>query len=1066
MMILLFSLIVNLWAESIIIAKVTPKNLALLNQELPHIKPQAFTDFKRFPKFKDIYIFHSPTDKINKYLGKVYSTDKIQAFNISPTPKDSLSPVGQKIPDSYYNYQWYLETQDHKLETQKYGLGKFIQTKAIKKTASLQWSDVKAQFESSFQRKALVAVLDSGVDIRHPDISKHIYKNQEECGYVEATDLYLPEITFKEDVDNNGYAGDCAGWNFTTLKRARRGEKLTGDNQVYDDTGHGTHIAGIIAAQQNNIGIVGLSQNIEILPVKVLKKVTTERESRMISYEGLSHWVAQGILYAVDKNVDVINLSLGWPERVQSELVNKAIETAHEAGVILVAGSGNDSHNASIYPCAHKYVICVGASDIEGKLSNFSNYGPHIDVLAPGESILSLIPQKVDTLDLENIYIFSDDLLAYMSGSSQSAPMISAIASMLKTQNKNFNEIRNLLISASSESQNTQSGLLSLKKLMCLLEDPNCTVTKKGILIHSKAKVDDGKLYLELENLSPNEQNFVLEIHDSNGQLLSKQQVKLLPLESKTQALEFIYDNASSEVELQIKYNNQILNIVADNKKTNFDKILEFKDTPESILNQWQQAYDNKNPSYLFTIKSLENNQSTQLFFTRDIDYENKSVNVNFFKMSQQEIKHWGHYTIENVQILLSVSMSDLDMNGTQDIFIRALARDNELNDPYEKLIYLNQDLSLIQEFDLYADKAVASTPSDIKLYNSHGLKLPYLFKNGLVSKKSISKNNYQNLIEDLNVATQRVYQFVPSKNNPNKLEEISFTNSEWFDDLADQLYHQVFSTKARPIYYKAELLLVLHSDGHQLELITRLYNQKTEPHTQQHFFKTTINLTTGHSQSLPLNIQPMQILGNKYVGMISLNQKEHNNFTLSAINNNKREQLRLLHFIDGQWHTQQLRAETLEERFIGFHSAYFDNEYLYLHLENINDIVIQQYKLNDLENVVREFKKPKIKSTFLPPFSFDEFYLPIFIKNNQQSLPALYNDQSQLFSGRIQVLVPTDTQLLPSYELSYEVNKECHNMPLQFDGSKYQAVVFCPKEAVFKIKDLELKTTTSFFQW
>ncbi|MCH2533525.1 MAG: S8 family serine peptidase [Bdellovibrionales bacterium] len=1065
MMVLLFSLIVNLWAESIIIAKVSPENLALLNQELPHIKPQAFTYFKRFPKFKDIYVFHTPSKKINKYLGKVYSTDKIQAFNISPTPKDSLSPVGQKIPDSYYNYQWYLETQDHKLETQKYGLGKFIETKAIKKTASLEWFDVKAQFESSFQRKALVAVLDSGVDIRHPDISKHIYKNQAECRYVEATDLYLPEITFKEDVDNNGYAGDCAGWNFTSFKRPRRGEKLTGDNQVYDDTGHGKHIAGRMAAQQTNIGIVGLSQNIEILPVKVLKKVTSERESRMISYEGLSHWVAQGILYAVDKNVDVINLSLGWPERVQSELVNKAIETAHEAGVILVAGSGNDSHNASIYPCAHKHVICVGASNIEGKLSNFSNYGPHVDVLAPGESIISLIPQKVDTLDLENIYIFSDDLLAYMSGSSQSAPMISAIASMLKTQNKNFNEIKNLLISSSSSSQNTQAGLVSLKKLMCLLKSPDCSFNKKDILIHSKAKAGDGKLYLELENLSQNEKNFVLEIQDRNGQFLSKQQVKLLALENKTQALEFTFDNLSSEIELQIKYNNQILNIVADNKKTNFDKVLEFKDTPESILNQWQQAYDNKNPSYLFTIKSLENNQSTQLFFTREIDYENKNVKVNFFELTDLGVQFLGHYTIENVQNLLSVSMSDLDMNGTQDIFIRALARDNDLNRPYEKLIYLNQDLSLIQEFSLYADKAVASTASEIKFYNSNELRLPYIFKNGLVSKKSISKNNYQHLIEDLNVGTQRVYQFVPSKNNPNKLEEVSFTNSEWFDHLADQLYRLVFDTNARPIYYKAELLLVLHSDGHQVELITRLYNQKTEPHTQQHFFKTTIDLTTGQFQSVPLNIQPMQILGNKYVGMISLNEKEHNNFTLSSINNNKREQLRLLHFINGQWQTQQLRAESLEERFIAFHSAYFDNEYVYLHLENINDIVIQQYKLNDLENVISEFKKPKIKSTFLPPFSFDEFYLPIFIKNDQQNLPALYNDQSQLFSGRIQVLVPTDTQLLPSYELSYEVSEECHNMPLQFEGRKYQAVVFCPKEAVFKIKDLELKTTTSFFQ-
>lgn len=1070
MMLLIFSLFFKAYAlPEVSVVQIKPSQLSLLKKHYPNLETLAFTKNKSFEEFNNIYTIYNAPKNISTYIEKVFKTHTLTPLNIKPTPKHSLSPIGQSLNDSYYNYQWHLESRQHILHKQKYGLGKYIESQSINEQASIQWSDVKTEFEQSFKRKSIIAVLDSGVDIRHPDLATHIYKNKPECRYVESLDLYLPETTFTEDIDNNGYAGDCAGWNFAVLSRPKKDQTQAGNNQVYDDTGHGTHISGIIAAVENSIGIVGMSQNIEILPIKVLKQIQSERESRIISYEGLSHWVAQGILYAIEKNVDVINLSLGWPERVQNELVNLAIERAHNAGIILIAGSGNDSHNASIYPCAHPYVICVGSSGIDGQMSEFSNYGPHVDLLAPGEYILSLLPQKVDSLDFNKIILFSDDLLAYMSGSSQSAPIISAVAAMLKTQNKNFNEIKNLLISSSGPSLKTISGKFSLKKLICLIKNENCLTQKQNIVLSTskdKAQLKDNKLFLNFKNLGNNSEILNLAVYDENNNLIQKINKTLKANEDKLISIDLNFKHKVSEADFKIHYNDFKINITAkyENEAEAEDyKILNFKNTPSNILSEWKnEAYDKRNSSYLYSAKSMETGFATDYYFTKSIDYENKEITISLFKIQKNEVIFVNSITLNNTTNLLSVSSLDLDFNGSQDFFVRTQSYDDKLDRPFEIIFYLNQDLTQIAPpFSIYAEQAIATMPSDFKFLKFNNLKYPFIFKNGLVSKKSVSALNYDDLISDSLMKTQRIYSFLPSNADPQRLEEHSFTNTQWFRELSENLYSTVFPNQKKPMYYQAELLLLLDStDLNNISFITRLYNQKKAPHLEQYLFKTTVNILDHKTHSEALDIDAL-ILGNKFLPFINLNSNKTKDFTLSAVFNDKREHLRLLHKIDDKWITQDLYAKGFDNRFISYHASYKNDEFIFLYFETASDLVIQKYNLNDLKNPLDVFKRTKVKSDFLPPFTLEELYLPIIVDINGQKVPALYNDQTQLFSGRIQILKPTEGKLAADTNMSYQVSEECQNLALQFKNGIYKAVVFCPKQAHIKIKDL----TTSFFE-
>jgi thermitase len=181
------------------------------------------------------------------------------------------------------------------------------------------------------------------------------------------------------------------------------------DEAPDDDVGHGTHVAGIIAASVNNgEGVAGMSWYNKILPVKVLDS----------SGAGSTYSVAQGIIWATDHGAKVINMSLG--NYAEAEFLHDALKYAFDHDVVLVAASGNDNTERPGYPAAYPEVLAVSATDQNGKRASFSNYGKYIDVAAPGDAIASTYPG--------NQY-------AALSGTSMASPHVAALAALIRSIN-------------------------------------------------------------------------------------------------------------------------------------------------------------------------------------------------------------------------------------------------------------------------------------------------------------------------------------------------------------------------------------------------------------------------------------------------------------------------------------------------------------------------------------------------------------------------------------------------------------------------------------------------------
>ncbi|MEM7533818.1 MAG: S8 family peptidase [Chloroflexota bacterium] len=215
---------------------------------------------------------------------------------------------------------------------------------------------------------------------------------------------------------------------------------LTGYDFVWDDDipddehGHGTHIAGIIAATiDNEIGGSGICPQCKLLPIKVLDRRKAGGWSN----------ISEGILYATDRGAQVINLSLGG--QFPPEVLAKAVAYASENNVLMIGAGGNTGFETIIYPAAYEGVIGVGATNNEDQRWSLSSTGPHIELSAPGQSIYST---------WGNIHVGSDaEDFVFLSGTSMAAPHVTAIAGLLLSQDSSLTPetIRQLLIASSTD---------------------------------------------------------------------------------------------------------------------------------------------------------------------------------------------------------------------------------------------------------------------------------------------------------------------------------------------------------------------------------------------------------------------------------------------------------------------------------------------------------------------------------------------------------------------------------------------------------------------------------------
>jgi type VII secretion-associated serine protease mycosin len=236
-----------------------------------------------------------------------------------------------------------------------------------------QWDLAKIDAPGAWTRStgsgAVVAVVDTGVDGSHPDLAGQVLTGYDEIGQAE------------------------------------------GGNT--DPNGHGTHVAGTIAALTgNDVGVSSIAPDVKILPVRVLRA----------DGGGYMSDAANGVVYAADHGADVVNLSIGASEDDFS--MSSAVAYARSRGVVVVAAAGNERQNGNpvSYPAADAGVIAVAATDSADAVASYSNSGAYVDVSAPGSAIVSTYPTAKNGTGY-----------ALMSGTSMASPHVAAVAALLRS---------------------------------------------------------------------------------------------------------------------------------------------------------------------------------------------------------------------------------------------------------------------------------------------------------------------------------------------------------------------------------------------------------------------------------------------------------------------------------------------------------------------------------------------------------------------------------------------------------------------------------------------------------
>jgi subtilisin family serine protease len=263
--------------------------------------------------------------------------------------------------------------------------------------------------ESPQAQPVTVAVIDSGLDYTHPDFPRDaLWRNPQEK---------LNGI----DDDRNGYIDDVIGWNF-----------VEDTNNPWDRSGHGTLIAGIIAAASDNgVGIAGINRHARIMPLAVLN----------LAGRGRSSDIAAAIDYAAAHGARVINLSFGGEAASPVEV--QAVQRALQAGAVVVLAAGNLGRDTAGFGLANiPGVLVVAATDTEDQRARFSNFGRAVSISAPGVDILGLRARGTDLVRTSGAAAYreraalvgSDGGYYRASGTSFAAAFVSGVASWILAQ--------------------------------------------------------------------------------------------------------------------------------------------------------------------------------------------------------------------------------------------------------------------------------------------------------------------------------------------------------------------------------------------------------------------------------------------------------------------------------------------------------------------------------------------------------------------------------------------------------------------------------------------------------
>lgn len=373
--------------------------------------------------------------------------------NTTPKPSKLIEGATQKryylsnIPnDPYYSSAWYLQSVN----------------------APAAWATTTGSSDIT------VADIDTGFALSHQDLVDHWEYNLAESGGGKETDGI--------DNDSNGYVDDYLGWDFTTSGLGDNNPQAGTTNPSGSGTSHGTETAGLVGAVgDNSIGTTSISQNVSILPLQVIND----------NGSGWSDAVANAITYAVDQNVDVINMSLGTSG--DDPIVRQAVDYAYDNNVVVVAAAGNCGNAGTggvctgnptgfiTFPASYNRVIAVGATTNTNARASFSSYGQRLDVVAPGSG--TIISPTWTSGNATSAYAGT------LYGTSYSSPIVASSVALIRSirPSSSVDDVRALIMAGASKlggmggsfySTSYGHGILDVNKAITISSDLNLSIEK------------------------------------------------------------------------------------------------------------------------------------------------------------------------------------------------------------------------------------------------------------------------------------------------------------------------------------------------------------------------------------------------------------------------------------------------------------------------------------------------------------------------------------------------------------------------------------------------------------
>lgn len=336
----------------------------------------------------------------------------------SPVDPFSAAKELSGLPEVEYAEPWFIYRTD--------GTPAFSPNDSL---YSLQWALTRIKADSAWNvgqgdSSVVIGIVDTGVQWDHPDLAANIWINPGETGL---DSLGNDKRTNGIDDDGDGKIDDWHGWDFGGADFNNPVEDnnptSTGDNDA-----HGTHVAGIASAVTNNhTGIAGVGYHCRILAVKAAADNDTRASGFAFIIAGFP-----GIVYAARMGAKVISLS--WGGAGASQFEQDAVNIATEHGALIVAAAGNGSSTEPSYPAGYDHVISVAATNAGDVRESYSNFGPSIDVCAPGGDFSGPNSTILST--------YYPNTYAGLAGTSQATPQASGVAALVKARFPSYNALQ------------------------------------------------------------------------------------------------------------------------------------------------------------------------------------------------------------------------------------------------------------------------------------------------------------------------------------------------------------------------------------------------------------------------------------------------------------------------------------------------------------------------------------------------------------------------------------------------------------------------------------------------